>query len=61
MYFVDCLLPGYSDNSKFVRMELHQPVSLSSLQSLKVFLEFFTVCFCIEGEMYDGAVCKQSD
>ena len=35
------LFPGYSDDRAFVKMELHQPVSIPPLQSLKVFFEFF--------------------
>ena len=45
----------------FVRMELHQPVSLPPLLRLKVFLEFFVFIFCSDGEVYDGVVCKQPD
>ena len=41
---MDCLLPGYSNDRAFVRMELHQPVSVPSLQSLTVFLEFLQSC-----------------
>ena len=55
---MDCLLPGYSVDRPFVRMELHKPVSLSPLQNLKVFLEFFAVVFCSEGEIYVfGVLC----
>ena len=58
---IDCLIPCYSDDRAFVRMELYQPVSLLPLQSLKVFLAFFTVIFCSEGVVYDDVVYKQSD
>ena len=34
------LLPGYSDDRAFVRMEFHKPVSLPPFQGLKVFWEF---------------------
>ena len=50
---IHCLPPGYSDDRAFVRMELHQPVSLPPLQNLKV-LKLFAVIFCGEGEVYDG-------
>ena len=58
---MDCHLPGYSDDRAFVRMELHLPVCLPPLQSLKVLLKFFAVIFCSEGEVYDGVICKQSN
>ena len=59
--FMNCLIPGYSDAREFVRMELHQLVSLPPLQSLKVFLEVLAVVFCSECEVYDDVVCKLSD
>ena len=40
----------------FVRMELHQPVSLPLLHSLKLFLELLTVVFCSESDVYDGVI-----
>ena len=59
---MDCLLPGYSDDRAFGRMELHQPVSLPPpVQSLKVFLELSAVVFYSEGEVYDSVISKQSD
>ena len=57
----ECVLPGYSDDRAFVGMAYNQPVSLPLRQRFKVFLEFFAIILCSEGEVYDGAVCKQSD
>ena len=45
----------------FVRRELHQPVNLWPLQSLKVFLEFFAFIFYSEGDVYNGIISKQAD
>ena len=56
---MDCLLPGYSDDRAFVRMDLHQPYSTPTSPKLDGLLGVFFIV-CSEGEVHDGVVCKQS-